>query len=34
MRAYIHAFQGKPWNEECEAAYNGFRKLGSECILF
>lgn len=26
MRVFIHAFQGKPWNEECEAAYNGFKK--------
>lgn len=34
MRAFIHAFQGKPWNEECEAAYNGFQKLGIECVLF
>lgn len=34
MRAFIHAFQGKPWNEECLAAYNGFQKLGVECILF
>ena len=34
MRAFIHAFQGRPWNEECEAAYNGFRKLGVECVLF
>ena len=34
MKAYIHAFQGRPWNEECLAAYNGFRKLGIECVLF
>lgn len=34
MRAFIHAFQGSPWNEECEAAYYGFRKLGIECVLF
>ncbi len=34
MRAFIHAFQGHPWNEECEAAYNGFTALGIECILF
>lgn len=34
MRAFIHAFQGRPWNEECEAALNGFKKLGIECRLF
>lgn len=34
MRAFIHSFQGKPWNEECEAAYRGFTKLGVESILF
>lgn len=34
MRAYIHAFQGKPWNEECQAAYDGFTGLGIECVLF
>ena len=34
MKVYIHSFQGKPWNEECEAAYIGFEKLGKECILF
>ena len=34
MRAYIHAFQGKPWNEECETAYRGFISLGVECRLF
>ncbi len=34
MRAYIHAFQGKPWNEECQAAYDGFKQLGVECVLF
>lgn len=34
MRAFIHAFQGSPWNEECEAAYSGFRKLGIESVLF
>lgn len=34
MKAYIHAFQGKPWNEECQAAYDGFRKLGIKCVLF
>lgn len=34
MRAYIHAFQGKPWNEECQTAYEGFTRLGVECVLF
>ena len=34
MRAFIHAFQGRPWNEECEAALKGFRNLGIECRLF
>lgn len=34
MKAYIHAFQGRPWNEDCEAALNGFTKLGIECRLF
>lgn len=34
MRAYIHAFQGFPWNEECEIAYRGFKNLGVECNLF
>ena len=34
MRAFIYAFQGKPWNEDCAAAYNGFKKLGVESILF
>ncbi len=34
MKAYVHAFQGCPWNEECKAALNGFKKLGIECRLF
>lgn len=34
MRVFVHAFQGKPWNEECQTAYDGFKKLGVECILF
>lgn len=34
MRAFIHAFQGKPWNEDCKAAYNGFKRLGIESVLF
>ena len=34
MKAYIHSFQGRPWNEDCEAAYRGFKELGIECVLF
>ena len=34
MRAYIHAFRGKPYNSDCRAAYDGFRKLGVETVLF
>lgn len=34
MKAFIHAFQGKPWNEDCKAAYNGFKRLGIESVLF
>ena len=34
MRAYIHAFHGRPWNTECQAAYEGFQKLGVETVLF
>lgn len=34
MRGFIHAFQGKPWNEECLSAYNGLTKLGVDCTLF
>lgn len=34
MRAYIHAFHGRPWNTECQAAYEGFQKLGIETVLF
>lgn len=34
MRAYIHAFQGRPWNEDCAAACRGFAALGIECVLF
>ena len=32
--AFIHSFRGKPWNDECRVAYNGFKKLGFECVLF
>ena len=34
MKAYIHSFQGKPWNEECLVAKNGFDKLGVRSVLF
>ena len=34
MRAYIHAFRGKPYNDDCKVAYDGFRKLGVEAVLF
>ena len=34
MRAYIHAFRGKPYNDDCRVAYDGFRKLGVETVLF
>lgn len=27
MKAYIHSFEGRPWNEDCEAAYNGLKNL-------
>lgn len=34
MRAYIHALNGEPWNEECVTAQKGFMELGIECVLF
>ena len=34
MRAYIHAFRGRPYNDDCKAAYDGFRKLGADTVLF
>lgn len=34
MRAFIHAFQGKPYNSDCKAAYDGFVELGIETVLF
>lgn len=34
MRAYIHGFQGRPWNHECRVARDGFRNLGVETVLF
>ena len=34
MKAFIYAFQGRPWNEECAAAYRGFTELGIECVRF
>lgn len=34
MRAYIHAFQGRPWNEECQVVAAGWSEglLSSEKI--
>ncbi|UPQ85940.1 ATP-grasp domain-containing protein [Ignavigranum ruoffiae] len=34
LKVYIQAFQGKPWNEECDSAYNGFKQLGFQVELF
>ena len=34
MRAFIHAFQGKPYNSDCKVAYDGFKQLGIEPVLF
>ena len=34
MRAYIHGFQGKAYNSDCQAAYDGFKALGIEPVLF
>ena len=34
MRAFIHGFQKKPYNIDCQIAYDGFRKLGVEPVLF
>lgn len=34
MRAYIHAFQGKPYNSDCQDAYDGFCQLGIDPVLF
>ena len=34
MKAYIHTVGGRPFNEECEAAWRGFEKLGVECVPF
>lgn len=34
MRAYIHGFQGRPWNHECRVAAYGFRDLGIRSVLF
>ena len=34
MRAFIHGFQGKPYNSDCQAAYDGFQQLGIEPVLF
>lgn len=34
MKAYIHGFQGKAYNKDCQAAYDGFQTLGIEPVLF
>ena len=34
MRAYIHGFQGKAYNSDCQAAHDGFKALGIEPVLF
>ena len=34
MRAFIHAFRGRPWNKECCDAKDGFHKLGIETVMF
>ena len=34
MRAFIHGFQGKPYNIDCRKASDGFRKLGVGTVLF
>ncbi len=34
MRAFIHGFQGKPYNIDCKKASDGFRQLGVETVLF
>ena len=33
VRSFIHGFQGKPYNSDCQAAYDGFRELGIELVL-
>lgn len=34
MRAFIHGFQGKPYNSDCGVARDGFQQLGIEPVLF
>ncbi len=34
MKAFIHGFQNKPYNIDCQIAYDGFLKLGVEPVLF
>ena len=34
MRAFIHGFQKKPYNIDCQIAYDGFRELCIEPVLF
>lgn len=34
MRAFIHGFQGRPYNVDCKIAADGFQALGVETVLF
>lgn len=34
MKAFIHGFQGNPYNIDCKTAADGFEKLGVETVLF
>ena len=34
MRAFIHGFDGKTYNRDCQTAYDGFLQLGIEPVLF
>lgn len=34
MKAFIHTVGGRPFNEECAAAQQGFENLGIECAPF
>ena len=34
MKAFIHTVGGRPFNEECATAQQGFENLGIECVPF
>lgn len=34
QKTFIFSLNGKPWNNECEVAMQGFRKMGIETVLF